>query len=1473
MKSDLKKQHAQPGFHAGQHVKLCRRVLPALIASCFACSPAWANPTGAQVVTGQVNISNNGNVLTVTNSPGSIINWQSFSINPGELTQFLQQSSSSAVLNRIVGQDPSQIFGALQSNGKVYLINPNGILFGAGSQVNVGGLVASSLNISNADFTAGKNNFASLTPTSSAGAVTNQGSIITPSGGQIYLIAPQVQNTGILTSPQGEVLLAAGHSVQLVDGGDPNIQVVVSAPTDQALNLGQVLADGGKIGIYGALVNQNGIVSADSAVVGQNGEIVFKSSQTTLLGGNSVTSAAGAGTGGNIYVLGPQVGLTDYATVNASGQTGGGTVLVGGDFHGANPTIMNANTVTLGANTSINADAIQNGNGGRIAVWSLDSTSVAGNISAKGGALSGNGGYVETSGAQLAIANGTNVTTVAPHGKLGSWLLDPDDFTIASSGGNVTGAQLSSDLTSNSVTIDTTGSPTTCVGTTCSVSGIPGSVNGDIWVSDIVSWGSGSTLTLNAGGSINVNSAITNTGAGTLALNAANSITQSAAISVPTLSAIATAGSVTLNQANSVNSISGSGATGFQFNNTAPGGTLTVAGITSTNSPITVTEGSTGGITVTGAINAGTGAIALATTAGGITNNAGAGLLSGSTLQVNSVGSVAIAGYNNFATLATSVTGTGNTINIEDSASDLTIGSVNGTVGLTAPGGIQVREYSNGGITVANNVTASAGDITLGVGSGSGGITVSSGATVSGNNIDTYTSGGPITVSGIITGSGTGMTLNSDGGAITVTGTVAGGSGSTVTLDSSSGSGDITTTGGSITSAGGSIVMNAGGGIAVGTVNAGTGSVSLSAYDGSITGGTVTGSQLTASSYEGSVSLTTNVSSLSIPIASGGVDITNIGALGISGITLYSSASPGNIHVSATGALSVSGDITNYNSGGGDVVLTAGTSGPYQLTVGSGIAISAAAITLNAGNAINSNLGTYPVATPVLNAYLYNASTTIDVTVTGETAGNKTYDGTTTATLTGGSLAGVASGDDVVLVQSGSFSSKNVGTGIGVTATDTLNIIGDTSGDTYVLIQPTGLSANITPAILTVSGQSAGNKIYNGNTAAILAGGSLSGVIAGDAVTLVNPNTGVFASKNVGTNIAVTASDSLSGADAGNYTLVQPALAANITPATLTLSGTQIANNKTYDGTTAATLSGGTLSGVIGNDSVTLIGSGSFASKNVGTNIPVTVQDVVGGADGGNYIIAQPTITLAANITPLPITVTATGSNKVYNGSVNDIVTLNGVGVVLGDNVSFTDTSASFANANVGTGKAVTVSGITATGADAGNYSVNGSAVTSANITPATLTVIGEIGQNKVYDGTTAATLVGGTLSGLISSDNGAVLLTQAGNFASSNVGNGIAITAADSLSGSAAGNYTLIEPTGLSANIVGATVVTQSTPTILASNSYIIALNTETTTLLSGGTNTTTAGGTTGGSSTTGSSTNTSGATNNGNVKKLYCN
>ena len=141
---------------------------------------AHANPIGASVISGQVFISHPGNLLSVINTPGSIINWHGFSISASEITRFIQQSASSMVLNRVIGVDPSVILGALQSNGRVILINPNGVLFGAGSMVDIAGLVASTLNLSNADFLAGRLNF---TDTPGAGSVVNQGTITTPTGG------------------------------------------------------------------------------------------------------------------------------------------------------------------------------------------------------------------------------------------------------------------------------------------------------------------------------------------------------------------------------------------------------------------------------------------------------------------------------------------------------------------------------------------------------------------------------------------------------------------------------------------------------------------------------------------------------------------------------------------------------------------------------------------------------------------------------------------------------------------------------------------------------------------------------------------------------------------------------------------------------------------------------------------------------------------------------------------------------------------------------------------------------------------------------------------------------------------------------------------------------------------------------------------------------------------------------------------
>lgn len=414
-----------------EQFKLQRKLLVATIAACF--GTAHANPVAPQVVAGQAAFSQQGNVFSITNTPNTIINWQSFSIAPNEIARFVQQSADSKVLNRITGQDPSKILGSLQSNGQVFLINPNGILFGKDARIDVNGLVASSLALSNADFLAGKHNFKAE---GGAGKVENQGRITTPQGGQVFLIAPNVENSGIITSPKGDIILAAGQSVQLVDSANPSVQVVVSAPADQALNLGQVVAQSGRIGIYGALVNQRGSVNADSAVMGENGKIVLKASGRASLEAGSLTSARGAGKGGEIEILGRQVTLTGDARVDASGAQGGGSVLLGGDYQGANAAVPNAQQTYVGKDAVISVDAVNNGDGGKVIVWGDDAASVHGSITARGGAAGGNGGFVETSAHTLDVS-GLYVDAAAAKGKHGTWLLDPWDIEVNSAGGGL----------------------------------------------------------------------------------------------------------------------------------------------------------------------------------------------------------------------------------------------------------------------------------------------------------------------------------------------------------------------------------------------------------------------------------------------------------------------------------------------------------------------------------------------------------------------------------------------------------------------------------------------------------------------------------------------------------------------------------------------------------------------------------------------------------------------------------------------------------------------------------------------------------------------------------------------------------------------------------------------------------------------------------------------------------------------------
>src|SRR3954465_9361727 len=276
-----------------------QRALAMAVASCYLGS-AHANPTGESVASGNASFARSGSSLTVTNTPGAIINWQQFSIQQNEVTRFIQQNASSAVLNRVTTQNPSVILGTLTSNGRVFLINPSGIAFGQGSIINVAGLAASTLNISEADFTAGRLRFVG---TGTEGALTNAGTITTPEGGHVYLIAPNVQNQAgaVITSPKGEVVIAAGNTVELVNAQTPDVRVEYTAPANEAVNAGDIVAASGRIGVYGTLIKNSGVVSASAATLGDGGKIVFRAVKDVTLDSTSRLEASGA-KGGTVTV-------------------------------------------------------------------------------------------------------------------------------------------------------------------------------------------------------------------------------------------------------------------------------------------------------------------------------------------------------------------------------------------------------------------------------------------------------------------------------------------------------------------------------------------------------------------------------------------------------------------------------------------------------------------------------------------------------------------------------------------------------------------------------------------------------------------------------------------------------------------------------------------------------------------------------------------------------------------------------------------------------------------------------------------------------------------------------------------------------------------------------------------------------------------------------------------------------------------
>ncbi len=645
-------------FAPGPARVIRRRTLALLSGSALAVAAphAFAQsvlPSGGSVVSGRAAISSPsaGSLLITQSSRNAIINWGSFSLGAGTDVRF--ENGTGATLNRVTGFSPSQIDGSLSASGSLYLVNPNGITVGPTGQVTTGGsFVASTHDVSNAAFNAGGTmTFRGSSPAS----VINYGTI-GALGGDVALIAREVENAGTITAPNGTVGLAAGYEVLVRDAAlsDGKFVVKVGGADTKAKTSGvikaaevELKANGGNV--Y-ALAGNTGSITKATGVANRGGRIFLtagdggtvnvsqkvaaraaasngkaKGGQIRVSGGTAKVSApldvAGEGdAGGTIVVTGRNITLASGANLDASGTTGG-LVLVGGDYQGGYDAttkylaadVATAQTTTVEAGATIRADGTA-GAGGRVVVWADDTTTFNGRISATGAGTAA-GGQVETSGHNLLLGDNLIVSTLSEQGTTGTWLIDPYNVTISSSssnliqvdvgssswvvspqasGANIRNTTLNDYLSQTNVTITTNGA---------------GSEAGNISVDADVFWSTARTLTLLADastGGIFINANITGSNAGSALVLSAGSggINQSggSVIQVGMLTATAAnGGSVSLTHSgNLVGTLGASSAAGsFAFTN---GQSLTVSGPITSNGSLQLSTTS-GDLTINGVLS------------------------------------------------------------------------------------------------------------------------------------------------------------------------------------------------------------------------------------------------------------------------------------------------------------------------------------------------------------------------------------------------------------------------------------------------------------------------------------------------------------------------------------------------------------------------------------------------------------------------------------------------------------------------------------------------------------------------------------------------------------------------------------------------------------------------------------------------------------------------------------------------------
>ncbi|KVU29773.1 hypothetical protein WK66_07065 [Burkholderia ubonensis] len=1362
-----KGSRGERGTVAGEACVVVGMSLLAAAALLLAGGPAMAAgalPQGGTVVGGRATIGqpNANQMLIQQGSQSAAINWQSFNIGAGNSVQFVQPSSSAQVLNRVIGMSgSSQILGTLTANGQVYIVNPQGVVFGKGSVVNAGAILASTRDIDPARFMSegGRSLFLSG-GSNGSGVVQNDGNLNAAPGGWIVLAGDAVKNTGSINAPGGKVGLLAGGEATLALNGGSLVNVQLNASQTQAAidNTGSIKAGGGTVlltantanTLLGSAINLSGVVDVSGA---QGGHIAVDAGQGGLanLSGATLNAAGTSGAGGNVTVLGNHVGLFQGTRIDAGGATGGGTVLVGGDFQGKG-SLRKAGATVMDASSSIDASAKGNGNGGTVGLWSDSYTQFNGNVAARGGAQGGNGGHVDTSSAgQLGVLG--QVTANATHGTNGMWTLDPTDITVSS------GADAN-----YTPWFTPTGNPVTVNNGSLSTA-----LQGGTSVTLDASKGTGGS------GWINVTAPVTSTGSGNLTLLAANgqNVTIGANISLGS-------GSLTANGGAGV-----AGANGAQFQSGSAGGAggsvVVNVGTTVTAANVTL-YGGNGGVGGQGGVGSdravgGAGGVGgqvvvngnVAATAGSVTILAGAGGGGGGGggcgLSNGCTGSPGGAGGTGGATtIAGTITASG--------AVDIRANNGGGGGGGGGGGWSYQPSSGGGGIggaggsagsMVLNNATIHAGStITLAAGSGGGG---------GGGG------GGETTKSGVGLPGSSGSASGAGG---------AGGAGSNG-AGSAGGSGGALGTGGSSGangSDGANVSGNSGSG-AGGAGGAGAGTITVNGTS------TLTGANLSVLNALDPIVINGNM----VVNVTGSPNIAN----NISGPGVFTQAGTGTTVLSGTDTFGGGINITN---GGVNVTGTwTPSTNAANVTMSNGTTLAAANIT-----AANTNVtGTGNITLKGVNTSgNLSANTTGNLTLAGALKSGANM------TLIAGSagVSGLVNGTDTagdVILSGGSIALPNTSTLTVYTGNDNLQaldaaVTGGTGATTYATYNAT--LGNMSSAVAgtrnyyarvqsnaTLTGVTA-TKVYDGTNTALGFTNATGGHVAmpgGANLTVSNltVTNATFNTTHAGSDLLnVTASANGTGTinnrtwNIGGITATQTNGTGTITPKAVTVTLNNV--TKTYDGTTNATVNGSTATGLLTGDTLVVTGNGSYNNQHVlnasnasfnTASLSDTLTSATLGSLASDYNFSYANTTNGAavvggTITKANVTLTGnlTASDKVYDGTnaaqVNvGSVTAQGVhGETLTVNAS--GATAAFNTTHVGNGLNVSIANVTlsnGTGlvSDYNTQSLNANA--TGNITPAALTVTATT-DTKVYDGTTNSSKTA-TVTGLKGSDtlNGTV--------------------------------------------------------------------------------------------------------------------